>query len=42
VLDNSGDITSLAEQVSDVWEWAQSLPPAAPDAGEQVPKEQAP
>ncbi|MEY3690862.1 MAG: dephospho-CoA kinase [Actinomycetota bacterium] len=42
VLDNSGDIASLAEQVDDVWEWARSLPPAAPDAGEQVPKEQAP
>jgi dephospho-CoA kinase len=40
VLDNSGDIALL--EVHDVWEWAQSLPPAAPDAGEQVPKEQAP
>lgn len=42
VLDNSGDIGSLESQVSEVWEWAQSLPPAAPDAGEQVPKEQTP
>ena len=42
VLDNSGDIASLESQVDEVWQWAQSLPPAAPDAGEQVPKEQAP
>jgi len=42
VLDNSGDIASLESQVNEVWQWAQSLPPAAPDAGEQVPKEQAP
>lgn len=42
VLDNSGDMESLEQQVDDVWQWAQTLPPAAPDAGEQVPKEQAP
>ena len=37
VLDNSGDMESLAQQVDAVWQWAQTLPPAAPDAGEQVP-----
>ena len=37
VLDNSGDMESLAQQVDAVWRWAQTLPPAAPDAGEQVP-----
>ena len=42
VLDNSGDIASLESQVNEVWQWAKSLPPAAPDAGEQVPKDQAP
>lgn len=42
VLDNSGDMESLEQQVDDVWQWARTLPPAAPDAGEQVPKEQAP
>jgi len=38
VIDNSGDLESLRHQVDAVWEWALSLPPAAPDAGEQVPK----
>lgn len=37
VVDNSGDMESLAQQVDAVWQWAQTLPPAAPDAGEQVP-----
>lgn len=41
VLDNSGDIAALEKQVNEVWDWAQLLPPAAPDAGEQVAKEQA-
>ena len=40
VIDNSGDLESLRHQVDAVWEWALSLPPAAPDAGEQVPKVQ--
>ena len=40
VIDNSGDLESLRHQVDAVWEWALSLPPAAPDAGEQVPKAQ--
>ena len=40
VIDNSGDLESLRHQVDAVWEWALSLPPAAPDAGEQVPKTQ--
>ena len=39
VIDNSGDMTSLEKQVEEVWSWAIGLPPAAPDAGEQVPKE---
>lgn len=33
VIDNSGDLSSLEAQVDEVWQWAQSLPPAAPDAG---------
>jgi len=33
VIDNSGDMSSLAQQVDDVWLWAQQLPPAADDAG---------
>ena len=37
IVDNSGDMNSLRSQVDDVWEWAVALPPAAPDAGEQVP-----
>lgn len=39
VIDNSGDMESLVSQVNEVWDWARTLPPAAPDAGEQVPKE---
>ena len=39
VIDNSGDMPSLVAQVDAVWSWARSLPPAAPDAGEQVPKD---
>ena len=42
VLDNSGSMDSLEQQVDEVWQWALTLPPAAPDAGEQVPKVQAP
>jgi dephospho-CoA kinase len=37
VIDNSGDVTSLSDQVEDVWQWALGLPPAADDAGERVP-----
>lgn len=37
VVDNSGDMESLVQQMDAVWQWAQTLPPAAPDAGEQVP-----
>ena len=37
VIDNSGDVTSLSDQVEDVWQWALALPPAADDAGERVP-----
>lgn len=39
VIDNSGDMASLGAQVDEVWAWATALPPAAPDAGEQVPKD---
>ena len=37
VVDNSGDMESLAAQVDAVWKWALTLPPAADDAGAQVP-----
>lgn len=37
VIDNSGDMESLSDQVEDVWQWALTLPPAAPDAGERSP-----
>jgi dephospho-CoA kinase len=37
VIDNSGDMTLLSDQVEDVWQWALGLPPAADDAGERVP-----
>jgi dephospho-CoA kinase len=37
VVDNSGDMQSLARQVDEIWRWATALPPAAEDAGEQVP-----
>jgi dephospho-CoA kinase len=37
IVDNSGDMSALEDQVAAVWEWAVALPPAAPDAGEQVP-----
>jgi len=36
VVDNSGDMNSLAVQVDEVWSWAQKLPPAAEDAGERT------
>ncbi len=36
VVDNSGDMNSLAVQVDEVWSWAQTLPPAAEDAGERT------
>jgi dephospho-CoA kinase len=39
IVDNSGDMSALEEQVAAVWEWAVALPPAALDAGEQVPPE---
>lgn len=39
VIDNSGDLASLEAQVNEAWDWATGLPPAAPDAGEQVPKD---
>ena len=33
VVDNSGDLASLAAAVDDVWRWILTLPPAAHDAG---------
>ena len=36
VIDNSGDLESLTPQVDQVWAWANTLPPAAEDAGERT------
>ena len=33
VIDNSGSLEQLADQVDDAWEWMKGLPAAAPDAG---------
>jgi dephospho-CoA kinase len=33
VVENSGTLDDLARRVDDVWAWAQTLPPASPDAG---------
>jgi len=33
IIDNSGDLASLAAAVDDVWRWILTLPPAPPDAG---------
>jgi dephospho-CoA kinase len=33
VIENSGTMDELARRVDEVWEWAHTLPPAAPDAG---------
>ena len=38
VVDNSGDMDSLREQVDRTWEWALTLPPAVEGAGDVVPK----
>jgi dephospho-CoA kinase len=37
VIDNSGELTALSDQVESVWQWALSLPPAGDDAGDRVP-----
>lgn len=37
VIDNSGELTALSDQVESVWQWALSLPPAGDDAGVRVP-----
>ena len=42
VIDNAGSLDDLRAQVDEVWVWAVALPPAAPDAGRQVPREDAP
>ena len=36
VIDNSGDFSSLENRVEEVWQWAQTLPPAVDDAGERA------
>ncbi len=36
VIDNSGDMESLARRVGEVWQWAISLPPATEDAGSRT------
>jgi dephospho-CoA kinase len=36
IIDNSGSRLDLARQVSQMWKWMCSLPPAAPDAGHAV------
>jgi len=36
VIDNSGDMESLARRVDEVWQWAISLPPATEDAGSRT------
>lgn len=38
VVDNSGDLAALEEQVDRVWKWASALPPAGPDAGRPTPR----
>lgn len=42
VIDNAGSLDELRAQVDEVWAWAVALPPAAPDAGRQVPRGEAP
>lgn len=42
VIDNSGDLVALEEQVDRVWRWATALPPAGPDAGRPVPRSEDP
>lgn len=37
VIDNSGDMTLLSDQVEEVWQWMTHLPQAPDDAGERVP-----
>lgn len=37
VIDNSGNLDELSRQVDEVWAWAGTLPPAAPDAGGRTP-----
>jgi dephospho-CoA kinase len=39
VVDNSGDVAALEEQVSRMWSWMQGLEPAGPDAGNVIPKD---
>jgi dephospho-CoA kinase len=39
VVDNSGDVAALEEQVSRMWTWMQGLEPAGPDAGNVIPKD---
>lgn len=39
ILDNSGDRSSLEDQVSEMWTWMQELEHAGPDAGNVVPRD---
>jgi dephospho-CoA kinase len=36
VIDNSGDMESLAQRVDEVWQWALTLPSATEDAGSRT------
>ena len=36
VIDNSGDMAALEQQVGDAWDWMKGLPAAAPDAGKPI------
>lgn len=36
VVNNSGDLDALRRQVDAVWRWANTLPPASPDAGSRT------
>ena len=36
VIDNSGDMAALEQQVGDAWEWMKGLPAAAADAGKPI------
>lgn len=38
IVDNSGTLAELEDRVDEVWAWALTLPPAAPDAGRQEPR----
>jgi dephospho-CoA kinase len=39
ILDNSGDLSTLEEQVTRMWKWMLGLEHAGPGAGEVIPKD---